>query len=346
MFRLNHTLKPVAILLLTFLISGCEPQDANKKTDTLKIGGYSVIKEAFHEGILPAFAERWKKETGREVRFEESYNASGAQARSIASGFDADIAILSHRGDVDSLVKAGRVGSDWDEGPTKGIITRSLVVIGHRPGNPKKIHDWPDLAKPDVGVLYPDPQTSGGARWNINAIYGSALLASKEANNGKDDLDAVGELLAKIQGNVVNMDASGRQSVASFERGTGDALVTYENELLLRNKAGEPIPYVVPPATLVIEGPAALVETSIEKHNNRALAEAFLAFLASADAQRILAEYGFRPADPEVKAAVGAPLPPKVFTMDDLGGWDKVQGELYGPEGLWTSIFHAQTKGR
>ena len=134
---------------------------------------------------------------------------------------------------MEVLVKAGRVKAGWNTGPTKGMITHSLVVIGHRDGNPKKITDWADLAKPGVGVLYPDPKTSGGARWNINAIYGAAVLASREAGKGQPDLDAVRDLLAKVQANVVNMDQSGRQSMANFaERGTGDAVVTYENELL------------------------------------------------------------------------------------------------------------------
>src|SRR5262249_25556869 len=161
----------------------------------------------FHDGLLPAFAAEWTRQTGRAVRFEESYNASGAQARSIAAGLDADIAVLSHSGDMELLVEAGRVKSDWDDGPDKGIISHSLVVIGHRPGNPKGIKDWADLARPGVGVLYPDPKTSGGARWNINAIYGAALLDSKRAHGGQPDRAAVRDLLSRIQANVLNMDA-------------------------------------------------------------------------------------------------------------------------------------------
>ena len=146
-----------------------------------------MVREVFHDG-LPAFKAKWKAKTGRDVTFEETYNASGAQARSIASGFDADLAILSHTGDMEMLVKAGKVKPDWNAGPDKGILTNSLVVIGHRAGNPKSIHDWSDLAKPGVGVLYPDPKTSGGARWNINAIYGSALLDGRGQERGNPDL--------------------------------------------------------------------------------------------------------------------------------------------------------------
>ena len=150
----------------------------------LKIGAYSVVREVFHDGLIPAFKAQWKSKTGRDVQFEESYSGSGAQARSIASGFDADLAILSHEGDMQGLVKAGKVKSDWNSGPHRGILTHSLVVIGHRAGNPKQIKDWPDLGRPGVGVLYPDPKTSGGARWNINAIYGAALLIARDPAQG------------------------------------------------------------------------------------------------------------------------------------------------------------------
>jgi sulfate transport system substrate-binding protein len=336
---MNRLLLRALALSTALLVSGCGTT-SRPDSDTLKIGAYSVVREVFHDGLLPAFKARWKGETGRDLEFEESYNASGAQARSIASGFDADLAVLSHEGDMESLVKAGRVKPAWNSGPHRGILTHSLVVIGHRPGNPKQIRDWADLARPGVGVLYPDPKTSGGARWNINAIYGAALLASREANNGQPDLAAVRDLMARIQANVVNMDQSGRQSMANFaERQTGDAVVTYENELVLRSKEGEPIPYVVPSSTLLIESPAAIVDGSVERHGNRAVAEALLEFLRSAEGQRIFADYGFRPVGPEPAGSTGQrPVPEKLFTMADLGGWAKIEQELYGPRGLWTAI--------
>jgi sulfate/thiosulfate-binding protein len=334
-------------LILVPVVPGCGPaRDAN--ADVLKIGAYSVVREVLHDGLLPAFAAEWKSRTGRDLKFQESYNGSGAQARLIVSGFDADVAILSHEGDMELLVKAGRVKAAWKDGPTKGMITHSLVVIGLRSGNPKGIKDWSDLAKPGVGVLYADPKTSGGARWNINAIYGSAYLVSREAKQGEPDLGAIRDFLAKVQANVVNMDQSGRQSMANFtERGTGDAVVTYENELLLHNKENDPIAYVVPPATLLIESPAALVDTAVESHGSRAVAEAFLEFLQSDAGQRIFAEYGFRPVKPEVAAPRGAQgLPAKLFTIAELGGWAKLDAELYGPKGLWTSIFTSETSAR
>lgn len=321
--------------MVALAIGGCAPAGASiGRSDTLTIGAYSVVREALHDGILPAFAAHWKRQTGREVRFEESYNASGAQARAIAAGFDADVAILSLEGDITLLVKAGLVKEDWARGPSKGMVTNSLVVVGVREGNPQGIRDWDDMARSGVSVLYPDPKSSGGARWNINAIYGAGLLrAGKNKEAGR-------ELLARVQANVVNLDASGRQSMATFDRGTGDAVVTYENELLLQRKLGRgAAPYVVPPATLLIESPAAIVEASVNRHKNRELAEAFLAFLASAEGQRILVEYGFRPLDPALDASDRPPLPAGLFRMADLGGWAKIKKDVYDPGGVWDSLF-------
>jgi sulfate transport system substrate-binding protein len=194
-------------------------------------------------------------------------------------------------------------------------------------------------------VLYPDPKTSGGARWNINAIYGAGLLEGRPAGAAKgtftDAQKQAGlDLLARVQNRVVNMDASGRQSIATFERGTGGAIVTYENELLLQRKmTGKDAPYVIPPSTLLIEGPAAVVEAAVARHGNRALAEAFLAFLRSEECQKILVDYGFRPLDPKLDDPRRDLLPPGLFTMSDLGGWSKVNKEVYDPGGVWDALF-------
>jgi sulfate transport system substrate-binding protein len=338
----------ILTLALTSPGLGCDPARSaggvNPSADQLTIGAYSVVREAFHEGVLPAFAKDWKEKTGRDLFFEESYNGSGAQARAIASGFDADIAVLSLESDMDLLVKSGVVSKNWNAGPERGNVTTSLVVIGYRDQNPKQIRGWSDLAKPGVGVLYPDPKTSGGARWNIAAIWGAGLL---EASKSKPDPEAARDLLASVQRNVVNMDSSGRQSLGTFERGTGDAVVTYENELILRQKYGEkPIPYVTPEATLQIESPAAIVETSVVRHGNREVAEAFLAFLRSDQGQTILAEFGFRPVNARRGAKSMPPLPARLFTIRDLGGWSKVKKTVFDPGGVWASTFTRRSGGK
>jgi sulfate/thiosulfate-binding protein len=327
----------VGLGVLLAACGGCAPGQAADPGDRLTIGAYSVLREAFHEGVLPAFAAAWKRQTGRTVVFEESYNASGAQSRAIASGFDADVAALSLEGDVDRLVKAGLVRNDWKKAPAGVMITRSLVVIGVRPGNPKSIDDWDDLTREGVGVLYPDPKTSGGARWNVSAIYGAGMFR----NPGRPDPRAGRDLLARVQARVLNMDSSGRQTMATFERGTGDAIVIYENELLLqRKRTGQGVPYVVPDATLLIEGPATIVDASVARHKNRRVAEAFLEFLRSEAAQRILVEYGFRPLDSKLDDASRRPeLPPGLFTIRDLGGWKKINQDVYGPGGVWDRLF-------
>lgn len=346
--RLGLLSLSLSLTVVAISVAGCGGGEPVRQEDSLKLGAYSVVREVFHDGIIPAFSKHWEEKTGRKPTFEESYNASGAQARSISTGFDADVAALSHTGDMELLVKAGKVAPTWKEGTYKGILTNSLVVVGHREGNPKRIKDWSDLAKPGVGVLYPDPKTSGGARWNINAIYGSALLEAKAKDPANPDLGPARELLAKVQANVVNMDQSGRQSMANFSKSqNGDAVVTYENELLLRAKEGDPIPYVVPSATLLIESPVAIVGPSVEKHGNKAIVDAFVEFLTSVEAQKIFADFGFRPVNPEAKDAVtGRPEPAKVFTTDDLGGWAKLEEELYSTNGLWTAVAAQAVQNR
>jgi sulfate/thiosulfate transport system substrate-binding protein len=336
---MTRVLYSIGVLMGAVALWGAGAAGTHREpSDTLVIGAYSVVRDAFREAILPGFARHWQQKTGRLVRFEESYSGSGAQARAIASGFDADVAVLSLEGDIDLLVKAGLVRKEWREAPHGGMITRSLVVIGYREGNPKGIYDWEDLTRSGVGVVYPDPKTSGGARWNVNAIYGAGLF---RAGRSKPDGESASDLLARVQANVITMDASGRQSVATFDRGTGDAIVTYENELLLQSKiAGRRIPYAIPPATLLIEGPAAIVDASVNRHGNRAVAEAFLEYVRSAEAQQILADYGFRPFDSEVLSrSDSAPMPEKLFTMADLGGWAKNKKEVFETGGVWDRLF-------
>ena len=329
----------VSMCFLFLQPGDAEGQKPGKSFDTLIVGAYTVPKEAYEKEIIPAFQDHWKKKTGREVKIEQSYVGSGAQARAITEGFEADVAALSLEGDVDQIVKAKLISHNWKNQPWKGFITHSVAVIGFRQGNPKKIQDWEDLTRPDVEVLYPNPKTSGGAQWNVNAIYGAGLKMS-QAKGGKPDAAYARSLLERVQKRVKVMDKSGRESVTTFERGIGDALVTYENEVLLRQMGGKALPFIISPATILIENPVALVDRYADKHGVRPLAEEFVKFLHTDGAQRSFAKFGFRPANPLISKEFEKkyPTPPLLFDIDYLGGWGKVMETIYGPQGIWTQI--------
>ena len=335
-------MKRILIFCLFFavLLQGCS---SGKKGDgnqvTLTLGAYTVPKEAYQKEIIPAFKAYWKQKTGKDVRFEESYIASGAQSRAIAGGFEADIAALSLERDLDRLMEAGLITHDWKENPYQGFVTRSVVVIAHRPENPKKIRNWIDLTRKGVNVLYPSPKTSGGAMWCINAIYGAGLKLT-EMNVGRKDEDYARWLLKSIQKRVKVMDKSGRASVTTFENGVGDALLTYENEALLRQKEGKAFPFIIPDETILIENPVALIDKNVDRHQNREVAEAFVQFLYTEKAQQAFAEYGFRPVDKGVAKAFieKYPVPKHLFDVSYLGGWGKLEEGLFGTNGIWAGI--------
>ena len=329
------------LFLMLFIIQSCsKTYDTGNKKVHLRLGAFTVPKEAYHNEIIPAFKQYWKLKTGQTVTFEESYEASGSQARAIQAGFEADIAALSLEQDMVALKKAGLITHEWKNTSGGGFVTRSLVVIAYRPGNPKRIQGWEDLKRADISVLYPNPKTSGGAQWVLNAIYGAGLKLT-EMKTGVANKDFPRDLLQSIQRRVKFMDTSGRKSVESFEAGVGDVVLTYENEALLRQKQGKSFPFVIPRATILIENPVALVDANIKKHNNREVAEAFLSFLYTKNIQRTFSRYGFRPVDKELAQELQNkyPVPEYLFDISYFGGWDFIQNELYGSDGVWTKII-------
>lgn len=334
-----HVILVAMVLVMSCCGEGRRAAD-NGGSDTLILGAYTVPKEVYQKEIIPAFKKMWKQKTGRDVVFQESYMASGAQSRTIAAGFEADIAALSLEKDIRRLQGEGLITHDWKSGQTKGFVTRSVVVMAFREGNPKRIEDWQDLTRDDVNVIYPSPKTSGGAMWIVNAIYGSVLKMT-EARTGKKDAEAAYQRLKAIQRRVKVMDKSGRASVTTFENGIGDVLLTYENEALLRQKQGKPFPFIVPRCTVLIENPIALVDKYVDKHGSRDVAEAFIQFVQDREAQRSFARYGFRPVDDAVLAEFSReyPTPEFLFDVDYLGGWDTVYQTLYDNQGVWGKIL-------
>lgn len=338
----------VGLLLLTLTISlqGCGGSSKSGNRVTLIIGGYTTPREAYGKAIIPAFQKYWKEKTGQDVEFQESYQGSGAQARAITGGFEADIAALSLEGDIDKITEAGLITHDWKAKANKGMISTSIVVIAVRAGNPKGVKDWTDLAQPGLNILTPDPKTSGGAQWNINAMYGAALRGF--AGVPKDDPAAAQEFLKGVFRNVSIMDKGARESITNFEKGVGDVAVTYENEVLVAKQGGQNYDYVIPHSTILIENPVALVDKYVDKHGVREAAEAFVNFLWSPDAQRAFAKYGLRPVDQAVAQEVKSQFPAvaDLWKIDYLGGWKKVGDSIYGPQGAYTRVSEELQKSR
>jgi sulfate transport system substrate-binding protein len=308
---------------------------------TLLLGAYTTPREAYGKAVIPAFQKYWKEKTGQTVEFQESYQGSGAQSRAIVGGFEADIAALSLEGDIDKITEAGLITHDWKSMPNRGMVSDSIVVIAVRQGNPKSIKDWPDIAQPGLNVLTPDPKTSGGAQWNINAMYGAALRGY--AGVPKDDKQAAEEFLKNVFRNVSIMDKGARESITNYEKGVGDVAITYENEVLVGKQGGQTYDYVIPRSTILIENPVALVDKYVDKHGVREVAEAFISFLRGEEAQRAFAKYGLRSVDPKIKEETKGQYPAveDLWTIDFLGGWKRVADEIYGPQGVYTRAIES-----
>ena len=309
-----------ALLLSGTALSACagtadNSTDSSGDSVTLSLVAYSTPQVAY-EKLIAAFQ---KTDAGKKVKFTQSYGASGDQSRAVASGLKADIVAFSLEPDVTRLVTAKIVDASWNSDQYKGMITDSVAVIGTRKGNPKNLKDWDDLTKAGVQVLTPNPFTSGGAKWNILAGYGA------KSNKGADPAAGAAYLEALFN-NVPVQDNSGRASLQTFTSGKGDAFISYENEALFAQKNGQAVDYTIPPATILIENPIAV--TSNSAHPTEA--KAFLDFLHSKDGQKIYAENGYRPV---VKDAGGPsfPTPAQLFTVNDLGGWSKVNKDLFDP---------------
>jgi sulfate transport system substrate-binding protein len=342
-----HTsiIKLVLITLLAGLLAACGSpaapeanQGASQPTGNqvkLILGAYTTPREAYKE-LIPLFQKQWKEKTGQDVVFEESYLGSGAQSRAIVEGFEADIAALSLEADVNRIKDAGLITHDWKSGPYKGMISDSIVSFAVRPGNPKGIHDWADLAQPGLEILTPNPKTSGGAMWNVLALYGAAKRGFVEGVSKDDDV-AAQDFLLNVLKNVTVMDKGARESITNFEKGVGDLAITYENEVLVGQQSGQTYELVIPRSTILIENPVAVIDTYVDKHGTREAAEAFVAFLSTKEAQEIFAKYGLRSVDPEVAKATASQYPhvEDLFNIDYFGGWEKATPDFFGENGIY-----------
>jgi sulfate/thiosulfate-binding protein len=287
------------------------------------------MKESLEKAVFPGFAAKWKREHGQDVRFTSSFAGSETVTNQILQGVQAEIAILSIDRDAQRLKEGGFVTTDWHTLPSKGIVNKTPFVILVRKGNPKGIKDFPDLAKPGLRLIHPDPVSSGGAQWSILAIYGSELVKSEKENGERDTARAL-HMLEAIWKNVISTPGSAREARTQFETGFGDALVTYELEgLIMKNAGTADVEVVIPRATIFSEHPAVVIDKNVSPAK-RPVVDAFLQYLWSDEAQQAFVKYHFRSVTNESlnesnKELSKIELP---FTIDYFGGWTKAYPEV------------------
>lgn len=286
------------------------------------------MKESLEKEIYPAFAAKWKAEHNEDLSFNSSFAGSEVVTNQILQGTPADVAVLSIERDVDRLVEGKAVTADWRSLGAKGIINKTPFIILVRQGNPKNIKDFPDLAKPGIKLIHPDPVSSGGAQWSILSIYGSELRKS-QAETGTPDAARALQTLQTIWRNVISTPASAREARTQFETGYGDALITYELEGLLMKQAGAPVEIVLPKSTIFSEHPAVVIDRNINDVK-RPSVEAFVKYLWSDEAQKAFVKYNFRSATNEsfneANKQFGVIEDP--FTIEFFGGWSRAYPEI------------------
>jgi sulfate/thiosulfate transport system substrate-binding protein len=306
----------VVLVALAFL-AGCGgvSNESGGDGDRLTLAAYSTPREVYEE-LVPAFA---KTAAGKGVRFDQSYGSSGEQSRAVEAGLPADVVAFSLEPDVTRLVEAGFVGEGWAEDEYKGMVSRSVVVLAVRKGNPENIRGWDDLLRDGVEVITPNPFTSGGARWNVMAGYGAQLEQGKTEEQGV-------EFLRTLFRHVSVQDKSARESLQTFAGGKGDVLIAYENEAITAQQKGEELDYVIPDQTILIENPIAVTTRA------PAAARRFVDFLRTPGSQRVFAEKGYRSIVDGLVDQERYPRPKTLFTIGDLGGWDEVQKRFFDRE--------------
>lgn len=298
---------------------------------------YDPTRELYAD-LNQSFAAAYQKDSGSRVAIKQSHGGSGAQARSVIDGLQADVVTLALAYDIDAIASRGLLAKDWQKRlPQNSSPYTSTIVFLVRKGNPKAIQDWDDLLKPGVSVITPNPKTSGGARWNYLAAWGFALKKSGSAEAARD-------FVAKLYKQVPVLDTGARGSTVTFvERGVGDVLLAWENEAYLAVKefGADKFEIVAPSVSILAEPPVAVVDTVVDKKGTRPAAEAYLKYLYSRQGQEIAARHFYRPRDPEVAKAHASDFAKvELFSIDDVfGGWTKAQSEHFAEGGVFDKIY-------
>jgi sulfate/thiosulfate-binding protein len=341
MLNIRKSWRPAAALAVTATllaacgggssdVAGGSEQPAAETTLTLV--AYAVPEPGWSK-ILPAFAATPE---GKGVAVTTSYGASGDQSRAVVDGKPADLVNFSVEPDVTRLVKANKVAKDWNADATKGIPFGSVVSLVVRKGNPKNIKDWDDLLQPGLEVVTPSPLSSGSAKWNLLAPYAAKSNGGAEQQAG---LDFINKLVTE---HVKTRPGSGREATDVFLQGTGDVLISYENEAINVERQGKPVEHINPPQTFKIENPVAVVTSTAHLDKATALKN----YLFTKEGQKIWAQAGFRPVDPSVAEdfATDFPTPQRLWTIADLGGWSTVDPALFDKDnGSITKIYKQAT---
>ena len=305
------------ILLSGLVLAACGSSDDSSGSGgsggKIEVVGYSTPEAVYTDGLQPTFQ---KTADGKGVTFSDSFGASGDQSRAVEAGQGASLVHFSQAGDMSRLVDAGIVDANWDKNKYKGIAQESTVVFVVRKGNPKGIKTFDDLINKDVSVVTPNPFSSGSARWNIMAIYGSQLAAGK---SDAEALDAVKKVLEKTDA----QPGSGADALTAFTQGQGDVLLSYENEAIKAQSEGEDVEYVIPDDSITIQTPIAVTKDAPES------AQKFLDFIWSDEGQKIWADNGYRPVNPKLVDPQKFPPVKGTYTIDKFGGWDKVNDEFF-----------------
>jgi sulfate/thiosulfate transport system substrate-binding protein len=325
--------------LIALPLSSCGgPDPAAGASVTLRNVSYDPTRELYND-FNAAFARYWKTKTGQQVRLQMSHGGSATQARAVIEGNAADVVTLALAADIDAIARQGKLlPLNWQSLlPDNSSPYTSTIVFLVRKGNPKGIHDWGDLVRPGVGVITPNPKTSGGARWNYLAAWAWA-----RAQPGGDDTSAR-EFVRRLYHNVPVLDAGARGATTTFvHNGLGDVLLAWENEALLavRQLGSDGFEIIVPSVSILAEPPVAVVDEVALRHGTREVARAYLGYLYSKEGQQIIAQHDYRPRDPQVAAQFAAHFPQlKLATIADFGGWDEAQRVHFSDHGVFDQIY-------
>ena len=338
--RLKGLAASVAIGAVALWGLGAMPRAAHAQTSLLNVS-YDPTRELYQD-INAAFTKAWKAKTGETLVIKQSHGGSGAQARSVLDGLQADVVTLALASDIDALASKGIVRADWQKRlPDNASPYTSTIVFLVRKGNPKHIRDWGDLVKPGVSIVTPNPKTSGGARWNYLAAWAYAA----HLPGGNDETAKA--FVTKLYKNASVLDSGARGATTSFvQRGIGDVLIAWENEAFLAQQefGADRFEIVVPSVSILAEPPVAVVDRVVDRRGTRKVAEAYLRFLYTEEGQEIAAKHFFRPRSTQVPAALTAKFPKlKLYTVDDsFGGWTKAQKTHFADGGVFDSIYQPQ----